>query len=172
MQNSSKIIIATCILVVLIALAGKGNLFSVSKIPTDTITATSTVVATSTATTTVVVATTTQPIVDYSSQLELTSPKPGSEIKSPLTVIGRLKGGWFFEANAGLALLDQNKQPITVTNIMATTDWMTADWVSFKGTVGFPVEYKGKSGYLQISNDNPSGMPENEKKILVPVLFR
>ena len=119
-----------------------------------------------------ITATATSSITSTSSQVEIVSPLPNSEITSPLVVSGRLRGGWFFEANAGLAVLDANKTPITTNYVTATTDWMTADWVSFTGTTTYPASYKGQKGYIQISNDNPSGMPENSKTFLIPVLFR
>lgn len=168
MQSHTRLLIVVCIIGCIVAIVGCIKSSSdlrltpepvVEAIDRPGIIATSTVLSTSS-------------VSDVSSQVDITNPLPNSEIKSPVVITGRLRGSWFFEATAGVAVLDSNKQVITVNPIMATTDWMTSDWVTFSGTTSYPLAYKGQSGYIQISNDNPSGLPENSKTYLIPVLFR
>ena len=158
MENVIKTLISICIIALLFLL-----MYNIKTLPD---------VEQPTATTTIVVGTSTSSDIKISEQVDITTPLPNSEVTSPVTVTGRLKEGWFFEANAGLAVLDKNKKPITVSNIMASSEWMTADWVSFSGKIAYPISYKGQEGYIQISNDNPSGMPEKSKTFLIPVTFR
>lgn len=174
MQSHTRLLIVVCIIGLIVAIVGcfktTADLQQISNIPVETV---ETPVQPEPQPATTTVSTSSMPSpVDIASQVEITSPLPNSEVKSPIVVTGRAKGGWFFEANAGLAVLDANKQPITIGNVTATSDWMTADYVSFAGKITYPMNYKGQSGYIQFSNDNPSGLPENKKTFLVPVLFR
>ncbi len=103
----------------------------------------------------------------------ITSPQPNQTITSPLTVEGKARGGqWFFEANAILRLLDASGNEIAVSNVMATTDWMTTDYIEFKGQIRFisPASDSG-IGTLIFKNDNPSGLPQNDKEFRVPIRF-
>lgn len=173
MQSHTRLLIVVCIIGLIVAIVGcykttsdisnNQPIVETPEMPTEITPAT---------TTTIVSTSSVSNPIDTATQVEITSPLPNSEVKSPITVTGKAKGGWFFEANAGLAVLDANKQPITIGNVTATSDWMTADYVSFTGKITYPAAYKGQNGYIQFSNDNPSGLPENSKTFLVPVLFR
>ncbi len=99
------------------------------------------------------------------------TPQPDQVVTSPLTVEGKARGGnWFFEANAVLRLLDGQGNEIAASNVTATTDWMTSDYVEFKGQIRFISPDSG-NGTLIFKNDNPSGLPENDKEFRVPVRF-
>jgi hypothetical protein len=100
----------------------------------------------------------------------ITSPLPDQLISSPLTVKGRAKGNWFFEANARLRLLDAQQKEIASGNVQALGDWMTADLVDFEGQIRF-VSPASDSGSLVFQNDNPSGLPEHHMEFCVPVRF-
>jgi len=52
----------------------------------------------------------------------------------------------------------------------ATTDWMTGDPVSFETTIDFSNFSKGPA-YIEIHNDNASGLPEYNKSILIPIII-
>jgi hypothetical protein len=96
---------------------------------------------------------------------------PGSVLTGSVTFTGSLKGGYFFEANARGALLDAAKNEMKAFPISATSDWMTAEPVTFKAVVDTSSVQKG-SGYLRIANDNPSGDPIYDKYIDIPVTFK
>ena len=101
-------------------------------------------------------------VVDY--------PRPSQLVESPLIIKGRARGTWFFEASAPVTLLDDNGEVLTESFIQATGDWMTEDFIDFKGEINFYP--KGASaGTLVLRNDNPSGMPENELRLEIPVIF-
>lgn len=105
------------------------------------------------------------------SEVIIRTPRPNQIITSPLTVEGKARGGnWFFEGNAILRLLDENGNDIFISNVMATTDWMTEDYVEFKGQIRFISPASG-SGTLVFKNDNPSGLSQHDKEFRVPVRF-
>src|SRR4030042_1102539 len=104
-------------------------------------------------------------------EVVITFPQPNQIVTSPLTVEGKARGGnWFFEASAALRLLDANGNEIAISNIMATTDWMTTDYIEFKGQIRF-ISPANESGTLVFKNDNPSGLPQNDKEFRVPIRF-
>ena len=53
----------------------------------------------------------------------------------------------------------------------AITDWMNAGPVSFEGNIDLTGISSG-SGYIEIHNDNPSGLSSNDKNILIPVVIK
>lgn len=54
---------------------------------------------------------------------------------------------------------------------MAKTDWMTVEPVEFEGNIDFTGLTKGPA-YFEIHNDNPSGLPENDKSIQIPIIIK
>lgn len=101
-------------------------------------------------------------IVDY--------PRPGQLVESPLHIEGRARGTWFFEASAPVALLKDNGEVLGESHIQATGDWMSEEFVDFSGEINFDPMGAG-AGMLVLRNDNPSGMPENELRLEIPVIF-
>lgn len=94
---------------------------------------------------------------------------PGSKVHGVMSYRGAVKGGYFFEANILVGITDVNKNMILQSNAHATSDWMTSDPVNFEGYIDFSIIPKGPA-YLEIHNDNASALPENDKKILIPVI--
>ncbi len=103
-------------------------------------------------------------------QVELTSPEPNAIVKSPLKVKGKAHGNWFFEGSLPLQLVDVNGTVISEGFATADSDWMTTDWVDFKGELVFKTS--ADKGTLIIKKDNPSDLPENDASMQFPVRFR
>lgn len=94
--------------------------------------------------------------------------KPGSKVSGITNVFGSVQGGYFFEANILINILDSDKNLLKSGNANATSDWMTSGPVTFDGTLDFSGLPKGPA-YIEIHNDNASGLPENDKNILIPI---
>ena len=94
---------------------------------------------------------------------------PGSKVHGLMSYRGVVKGAYFFEANIVINILDLNKKVLKASNAHATGDWMTEEPVAFEGNIDFSGLPKGPA-YLEIHNDNPSGLPENDKSILIPIV--
>ena len=99
------------------------------------------------------------------------APLPGMVIKSPLIISGKARGNWFFEASAPILLTDLDGKIIAQKYIIAIDPWMTADFVRFEGTLDFTAPLNGKNGFLILERDNPSGLPEYDKSLKIPILF-
>lgn len=96
---------------------------------------------------------------------------PGSVVSGVKSYRGTVKGAYFFEANIRINVLSANKQLLKAGNAVATTDWMTTGPVDFEGNIDFTGLAKG-SAYIEIHNDNPSDLPENDKSILIPIIIK
>lgn len=97
-------------------------------------------------------------------------PLPGETVQSPLTVSGKARGNWFFEANIPVVLKDENGNIIAEAGGYAEGDWMTTDFVPFSATLTF-TDPGTAYGTLEIRKDNPSGDANRDASHFVPVAF-
>ena len=114
-----------------------------------------------------------------SDAVHVTSPAAGAVITSPLMITGEARGTWFFQASLPVMLLDANRAAVMnaggmeVAAVAAQADgeWMTEDFVPFSATIPFTAPATN-AGFLVVSKDNPSGLPENDMSVEIPVRFR
>jgi len=110
-------------------------------------------------------------------KIKLQSPAPLVTIASPLTIVGEAVGPWYFEASAPVTLVDWDGKIIAQSHITASGDWMTTNFVPFMGELTFTSPYKAgdpdfmKRGSLILQKDNPSGLPENDDALEIPIQF-
>jgi len=98
------------------------------------------------------------------------SPQPNQIVSSPLTIEGKARGSWFFEASFPIKIVDGQDNEIAASHVQALGDWMTSDFVDFKGEIRF-ISPALSSGTLILQNDNPSGLLQNAKEFKVPLKF-
>ncbi len=91
--------------------------------------------------------------------------------KGILSYRGSIKGGYFFEGNIQIGILDKDKKLLKGGYAVAKSEWMTAGPVEFEGNIDFTGLPSGQ-GYFEIHNDNASGEPENDKSILIPIILQ
>ena len=117
--------------------------------------------------------------------LFLSEPISGSVITSPLTLSGTAPGTWYFEASFPVSLVNWDGLIIAQGIMTAHGDWMTQEQVPFQGVIEFTdilpltpekedpktLESFMKKGTLILKKDNPSGLPENDDALEIPVLF-
>ncbi|MFH0806133.1 MAG: Gmad2 immunoglobulin-like domain-containing protein [Candidatus Brennerbacteria bacterium] len=105
--------------------------------------------------------------------IEPTTLHPGDVISSPLTISGRARGNWYFEASFPVRLLDANgvNIPLTPPYITANSNWMTTEFVPFSAVLTFAQQPSGTHGTLIFQKDNPSGLPEHDDSLEFPVVF-
>lgn len=102
------------------------------------------------------------------SDIVIDLPFPGAVTGKTFTVTGKARGYWFFEASFPITIIDSKGDVIVQTFVQATGDWMTENFVPFAKEIEMPNTYTGKATIL-IMNDNPSGLPENEKSLSFPI---
>jgi hypothetical protein len=109
--------------------------------------------------------------VNENAEVVVTVPTQGQTVTSPMTVTGKAKGNWFFEANLPVTLKDQNGKVLAQKGAQAQGDWMTTDYVNFTTVLEFTTP-ETQYGVLLIQKDNPSGLTENDASYAIPVRFR
>jgi len=105
-----------------------------------------------------------------SKDIIISSPQAGELVNSPLVITGQINGnGWSgFEGQAGtVELRDEKGQKIGLAVLEATSDWMKLP-TKFKATLKF-TSLKEQDGQLVFKNENPSGMPENNREFSLAV---
>ncbi|MDQ3245023.1 MAG: Gmad2 immunoglobulin-like domain-containing protein [bacterium] len=110
-------------------------------------------------------------ILGKSEDLVQFSVLPGSKVSGVLSYNGIIKGGWFFEANIQINILDTNKNLLKADHATATAEWMTAEPIPFAGNIDLTGLPKGPA-YFEIHNDNPSALPEHDKFIQIPIIIQ
>lgn len=109
--------------------------------------------------------------------ITLTGPAPGAVVINPFTISGQARGSWYSEASFPIFLTDGNGKIITQTIATAQGEWMTEEFVPFTAELGFTNPYKPgdpdamKQGTLILKKDNPSGLPENDNALEIPIRF-
>lgn len=96
---------------------------------------------------------------------------PNVKVHGILSYRGEIQGGYFFEGNILINILDSNKKVLLASNAVAKSDWMTKGPVKFEGNINFSDLAKGPA-YFEIKNDNPSGLLEHDKSILIPIVIQ
>ena len=98
------------------------------------------------------------------------SPDLTLPFKSPLTITGKIDRSWVFEGSFPVKLYDdQNKILFQTTGLAPHWTEGSGQFVDFTADLRFSTT--AKTGFLVISNDNPSGLPQNSKSIKFPVIF-
>lgn len=114
---------------------------------------------------------------NLSAEIQINEPAFGGVISSPLQLSGEAIGPWFFEASLPVEVRDWEGNVIAQSYVTAEGDWMTVDLVPFTGEVTFTSPYTAgdaeeeKQGSIVFKKDNPSGLPEHDGEIVVPIFF-
>lgn len=111
--------------------------------------------------------------------IRLARPRPLDRVSSPLTLTGEARGYWFFEATFPIVLTNWDGVIIAQGYATADGEWMTEDFVPFTATVAFenpafpgaPEDHFSRRGSLILQKDNPSGLPEHDDALEIPVRF-
>lgn len=95
-------------------------------------------------------------------------PYPEAVTGKIFSVTGKARGEWFFEASFPIEILDEGGRSLVRTHAQAEGEWMTENFVPFKGDVVIPATYTGKATII-LKKDNPSGMIEKEAYLAFPI---
>lgn len=100
------------------------------------------------------------------------SPIANAEIGSPLSISGRARGVWYFEGSFPIILVDSYGNTVAEGHVTAQGEWTTEEFVPFLGNLQFNNYIKGSKGKLILKKDNPSGLPEHDDSIEIPIVFK
>lgn len=108
--------------------------------------------------------------VAYKDLIVIDSPLVGESVSSPITVSGKARGNWYFEASFPIDVVDVDGNLLGQGYATAEGEWMTSEYVPFKGTVNFKAPITSSSTIrIVFKKDNPSGLPENDDFVAVEV---
>ncbi len=110
--------------------------------------------------------------------IQLESPEKKEAIESPLTVSGKARGQWYFEGEFLAVLTNWDGEIIAEASAQAQEEWMTEEFVPFEAVLEFEDPFKEgdadfmKKGALILQKANPSGLPENDQALEIPIGFK
>ncbi len=101
-------------------------------------------------------------------------PQRDTVISSPITISGKARGYWFFEASFPISIVDWDGRIIGEGIATAQDEWMTEAFVPFTATITFnvPSDTPYRRGTIILQKDNPSGLPEHDNALEIPVTFK
>ena len=105
-----------------------------------------------------------------STRVEVSAPKPNASVTKTFKVAGSAPGPWYFEASFPIKVIDKDGTMIGTSHGEAQGDWMTTGIVAFSANV----TTSGYSGpaTLVLLRDNPSGLPENDDAVSIPITIQ
>jgi len=119
---------------------------------------------------------TTSPAITYTNASEdlivVELPFPGAVVGKEFSVVGKARGNWYFEASFPVEVLDSRGAVIAQAPAQAQGEWMTTEYVPFYLKISFPQQTSDSSGSIVLKKDNPSGLPEHDEDLVIPIVFR
>ncbi|MDX9739004.1 MAG: GerMN domain-containing protein [Candidatus Dojkabacteria bacterium] len=96
--------------------------------------------------------------------------KENDTVQVGSTLSGSIKGGWFFEGEFPVRVLNEDMEILDTLLAKATEDWMTEEDVSFELKLDIDIHESSKV-ILRFERSNPSGLVENDDYIDFPVML-
>ena len=106
-----------------------------------------------------------------SARVSVSSPASGTTVGKSFAVVGEAPGNWYFEASFPIQVRDKDNNKIGQTIGQAQSDWMTTAQVPFSATMTLDASYSGPAT-LVLLRDNPSGLPENDDAVSIPIVIQ
>lgn len=103
--------------------------------------------------------------------LQVYTPLSGQAVLSPLKVYGLAPAPWFFEASFPIKIVDENGKVLGQAPAQAQGEWMKPGLIPFIAYLNFESPLDIKVGKLIFSADNPSGLPQYERSVEMPIKF-
>lgn len=110
--------------------------------------------------------------LDKNDLIRLDNPRPGQTLLAGETYVisGEARGYWFFEASFPFEVVSETGEQLFVHYATAEGEWMTEDFVPFNAELKLETGYAGPATLI-LKKDNPSGLPENDDELIVPIMI-
>lgn len=108
---------------------------------------------------------------DKTNLIRVANISPNQKITSPVKIEGVARGVWFFEASFPISVLDSNGVVLGQGIATAKSEWMTENFVPFEANITF-TKSKTDTGQIVLRKDNPSGLPEFDDALIIPIVFK
>lgn len=110
------------------------------------------------------------PTAFTSDKVKILSPLPGATVAKDFLVTGEARGTWYFEASFPIQVQDVGNDTVGRGIAQAKSDWMTTSFVPFQADV--TVRNFSGPATLVLLKDNPSGLPENDDSVSIPIVVQ
>ena len=100
------------------------------------------------------------------------TPLPVSNVvlSSSTSISGKIDRSWVFEGSFPFEIIDSQGK-IILEGIGSSPDWSDGDSFYVDFVINFKLTSKVNNGFLIVRNDNPSGLPQNNKSYKTPLTF-
>jgi len=105
-----------------------------------------------------------------SDNVKISSPLPGAEVDKNLEVRGEARGGWYSEGTFPVQVHDSANNRIGGGTAKSESDWMTTEFVPFSASIS--VEGYSGPAVIALLKSNPSGLPENDDSVSIPIVIK
>ena len=105
-----------------------------------------------------------------SEMVKISFPLSGASVPKTFTVKGEARGQWYFEASFPVQVKDKDNNTVGQGIAQAESEWMTTEFAPFSAPV-VVTNYSGPAT-LVLLKDNPSGLPENEDAVSIPIVIQ
>ncbi|KKW19828.1 MAG: hypothetical protein UY63_C0005G0011 [Parcubacteria group bacterium GW2011_GWA2_51_10] len=105
-----------------------------------------------------------------SENVRIETPRSGARVAQTFTVTGEARGLWYFEASFPVQVRDANDNVLATVPAQAIGEWMTTEFVPFSTTITISGGYSGPAT-LVLLKDNPSGLPEHDDSVSIPIII-
>lgn len=109
---------------------------------------------------------------DLADKIKVDFPTANSIVSSPLIIVGQARGTWYFEASFPVALQDKNGNVLAQGIATAQSDWMVENFVPFIAKLEFTQPVENTEAVLLLKRDNPSGLPEYDATLEMPLILK
>lgn len=105
-----------------------------------------------------------------SDNVKIFSPVPGAAVSKTFSITGKARGTWFFESTFPIQVHDKANNQVGQGTAQAQGNWMTSNLVPFSASA--TVENYSGPATLVLLKDNPSGLPENDDSVSIPITVK
>jgi hypothetical protein len=98
--------------------------------------------------------------------------KDNQTVSNPIKISGKARGNWYFEATFPVELVDTDGNILASSTARAQSDWATTTFVNFVVTLDYVKSTSTNRALIVLSKDNPSGNPEFDQSIFIPVILK
>ena len=106
-----------------------------------------------------------------SARITIKTPTSGANVGKEFTVTGSAPGPWYFEASFPIQVRGAEGSVIGRTHANALGEWTTEKNVDFDATVHIEATHTGPATLI-LMKDNPSGLPENDDSVEIPIVIQ
>lgn len=110
-------------------------------------------------------------VKSHADLIVISSPVRDAVVSHAFRVAGKARGQWFFEGSFPVEVLNTNNVVLWSGVAQSEGEWMTEEFVPFSAAVVLPAAYEGMATVV-LHKDNPSGLPEHNDFLSVPVIVR